>query len=175
MGEKLIVIGRVSRPHGLTGEVVIEYFNRDDLADFSRYHTIFIQGDAGTPQPYQLAQARPHKESILARLEGIRTKDEAAQLRGKRVLVDTVALPPLPEGEYYEYEILGMRVVTEQGTVVGEITDIFPTGSNDVYVVQEGEKEFLIPALKEVIISIDKKDRSMVIRPFEGLLSSNDL
>jgi 16S rRNA processing protein RimM len=175
VGEKLIVIGRVSRPHGLTGELVIEYFNRDDLAVFSRYHTIFIQGNEGTPRPYRLTQTRPHKESILARLEGIQTKEEAEQLRGRSVLVDAAALPPLPEDEYYGYEILGMRVVTEQGTVVGEITDIFPTGSNDVYVVQEGEKEFLIPALKDVIISIDKKDRTMVIRPTKGLLGTDDL
>jgi 16S rRNA processing protein RimM len=175
VGEKLIVIGRVSRPHGVKGEIVIEYFNRDDLTDFSRYHMIFIQGDEGTPQPYRLMHGRPHKGSILARLEGIQTKDEAEQLRGRSVLVDPAALPPLPEDEYYEYEIMGMRVVTEQGTVVGEVTDIFPTGSNDVYVVREGENEFLIPALKDVIISIDKKNRTMVIRPTQGLLGNDDL
>jgi 16S rRNA processing protein RimM len=175
VGEKLIVIGRVSRLHGVKGEVVIEYFNRDVLTDFFRYHTIFIQGDEGTPQPYRLTQGRPHKGSILARLEGIENKEEAEQLRGKSVFVDPAALPPLPEDEYYEYEIMGMRVVTEQGAVVGKVADIFPTGSNDVYVVREGEKEFLIPALKDVIISIDKKDRTMVIRPVEGLFSSDDL
>lgn len=175
MGEKLIVIGRVSRPHGVNGEVTIEYFNRDDLNCFSRYEVIFIEGDEGTPRPYRPTQIRPHKRFILARLEGIQTKDEAEQLRGKSVLVDSAALPPLPEDEYYWHEIMGMRVVTEQGGVVGEVTDIFPTGSNDVYVVREGKKEFLIPARKEVIISIDKKDRTMVIRPLEGLLGYDDL
>ncbi|OGP82472.1 MAG: 16S rRNA processing protein RimM [Deltaproteobacteria bacterium RBG_16_54_11] len=175
MGENRIVIGRVSRPHGLKGEIRIEYFNPEDPHLFSRYQMIFIQGDTGSPQPYRPIAVRPHKKFILALLEGIRTREEAEQLRGKAVLVDPAELPPLDEDEYYWHEILGMRVVTEAGGNVGEITEVLPTGSNDVYVVREGEKEFLIPAIKEVIISIDKKARTIVIRPLEGLLQEDDL
>ncbi len=93
-------------------------------------------------------------------------------MRGKMVLVDSAELPPLDADEYYWHEILGMRVVTEDGGNVGKIVEIFPTGSNDVYVVREGAKEALIPALKEVIVSIDKKARTMVIR---HLLEEDDL
>ncbi len=88
------------------------------------------------------------------------------------VLVDPADLPPLDADEYYWQDILGMRVVTEDGGNVGTITEIFPTGSNDVYVVQEGEREVLIPAIKEVVVSIDTKARTMVIRP---LLDEDDL
>jgi 16S rRNA processing protein RimM len=175
VGENRIVIGRVSGPHGMKGEIRIEYFNPEDPNFFSRYQMIFIQGNKGSPQPYRPIAVRPHKKFILALLEGVRTREEAEQLRGKAVLVDPADLPPLAEDEYYWHEILGMRVVTEEGGNVGKITEILPTGSNDVYVVREGEKESLIPAIKEVIISIDKKARTIVIRPFEGLLNEDDL
>ena len=175
MGENRIVIGRVSRPHGTQGEIRIEYFNPEDPNFFSRYQMIFIQGDTGSPQPYRPLAVRPHKKFILALLEGVRTRAEADQLRGKVVLVDAAELPPLDADEYYWHDILGMRVATEDGGNVGTITEILPTGSNDVYVVREGERESLIPAIKEVIISIDKKARTMVIRPFEGLLKEDDL
>jgi 16S rRNA processing protein RimM len=172
VGENRIVIGRVSRPHGIQGEIKIEYFNPEDPQFFSRYQMIFLQGDKGSPQPYRPLAVRPHKKFIVALLEGIRTRAEAEQLRGKSVLVDAAELPSLDTDEYYWHEILGMRVVTEEGGNVGTITEILPTGSNDVYVVHEGGREILIPALKEVIISIDKKGGTMVIRP---LLEEDDL
>ena len=172
MGERRIVIGRVSRPHGTKGEIRIEYFNPEDPQFFSRYQMIFLQGESGNPQPYRPLAVRLHKKFVVALLEGIRSRAEAEQLRGKSVLVDAAELPPLDTDEYYWHEILGMRVVTEEGGNVGLITEIVPTGSNDVYVVHEGERETLIPALKEVIVSIDKKARTMVIRP---LLEEDDL
>jgi 16S rRNA processing protein RimM len=172
VGERRIVIGRVSRPHGTKGEIRIEYFNPEDPQFFSRYQMIFLQGESGNPQPYRPLAVRLHKKFVVALLEGIRSRAEAEQLRGKSVLVDAAELPPLDTDEYYWHEILGMRVVTEEGGNVGLITEIVPTGSNDVYVVHEGERETLIPALKEVIVSIDKKARTMVIRP---LLEEDDL
>lgn len=172
MGESRIVIGRVSRPHGTQGEIRIEYFNPDDPQFFSRYQMLFLQGDKDSPQPYRPLAVRPHKKFILALLEGVRTRAEAEQLRGKAVLVDPTDLPSLDADEYYWRDILGMRVVTEDGGNVGEITGILPTGSNDVYVVREGEREVLIPAIKEVVVSIDTKARRMVIRP---LLDEDDL
>ena len=136
---------------------------------------IFLKGAEGTPQAYRPLTVRPHKNFILAQLEGIRTREEAEQLRGKQVLIDPAELPPLEEDEYYWHEIVGMRVVTEEGEEVGTVTEILSTGSNDVYVVQEGEKEFLIPAIVDVIIAIDREARTMVIRPLEGLLQEDDL
>lgn len=174
MGEDLIVIGRVSRPHGVKGEIRIEYFNPEDPLFFSRYQMIYLQKE-GRARPYRPIKIRPHKHFILAKLEGIRTMEEAEKLRGNLVLVDAAELPPLGKDEYYWHEILGMAVYTEKGAVVGEVAEIFRTGSNDVYVVRKGEKEFLIPAIKDVIIGIDKDARKMVIRLLEGLLEENDL
>ncbi len=175
MGENLIVIGRVSRPHGVNGEIRIEYFNPENLHLFSRYQTIFIQGDKGSPRRYRPIKVRPQKKFILVQLEGILTKEAAEELRGRQVLVNSSALPPLEEDEYYCHEITGMRVVTEQGDDVGLITEIVHTGSNDVYVVKKGKKESLIPAIEDVVIAIKRDARTMVIRPLKGLLEEDDL
>jgi 16S rRNA processing protein RimM len=175
VGENFIVIGRVSKPHGVKGEIRIEYFNPEDPNHFSRYQMIFLQGDEGNPQAYRLIAVRPHKQFILAQLKGIQTREEAEQLRGKVVLIDPAELPPLEEDEYYWHDILGMRVVTEKGEDVGKVTEIVPTGSNDVYVVRKGGKEFLIPATKDVIMSIETEAHTMVIRPLEGLWQEDDL
>jgi 16S rRNA processing protein RimM len=175
VGENLIVIGRVSRPHGVKGEIRIEYFNPEDPGLFSRYEMLYIQGDQESPQSYRPIKVRLHKQFILAQLEGIRNKEEAERLSGSLVLVDPARLPSLEEDEYYWHEILGMRVVTEQGSEVGEVIQILQTGSNDVYVVRKGNKEYLIPAIKEVIIAIERETRTMVIRPLEGLFEEDDL
>jgi len=175
VGGDLIVIGRVTRPHGVKGATRIEYFNEEDPQFFSRYKIIYLRGEEGDPQPYRPIKARPHKKFILAKLEGVRTREEAERLRGSWVLVDAADLPPLGKDEYYWYEILGMQVFTEKGRYLGELREIFPTGSNDVYVVRKGEKEFLIPAIKDVVVDIDKKARKMIIHPLEGLLEEDDL
>jgi len=91
------------------------------------------------------------------------------------VLIDPADLPPLEADEYYWQDILGMRVVSETGEDVGTIKEIVPTGSNDVYVVQKGAQEFLIPATKDVIMSIDIEAHTMVIHPLEGLVQKDDL
>ena len=174
MGEDFIAIGRISKPHGVKGEIRIEYFNPEEPHMFSHYQTIFLQGDEKSLHPYRLLTVRPHKKFILAQLEGIQSRAEAEQLRGKVVLIDPAELPPLKEDEYYWQDILGMRVVSEQGEDVGTIKEIVPTGSNDVYVVQRGTQEFLIPATQDAIMSIDIKGRTMVIRPLEGLLQQED-
>ena len=174
MGENFIVIGRVSKPHGVKGEIRIEYFNPENPHFFSNYQMIFLQGDEESLHPYRLLKVRPHKKFILAQLEGIQTRAEAEQMRGRVVLIDHSELPPLEEDEYYWQDILGMRVISEQGEDVGTIKEIVPTGSNDVYVVQKGAQEFLIPATQDVIMSIDIEGRTMVIRPLEGLLQQED-
>ncbi len=77
---------------------------------------------------------------------------------------------PLPEGSYYQFEIIGLNVYLENGARLGRIESIMETGSNDIYVVKEEGKEFLIPALASVVIEINLPERRMTIRPMQGLL-----
>jgi len=78
--------------------------------------------------------------------------------------------PPLPEDVYYYYQIIGLKVFTVDGVYIGGVSDIIETGSNDVYVVRDEEKEYLIPAIRDVIKDIDIGNRRIIISPEAGLL-----
>ena len=76
----------------------------------------------------------------------------------------------MPDGEYYWCDLLGLRVVTVEGVELGTVAEIIDTGSNDVYVVRSAEREYLIPALADVVVAIDLATRTMTVSPPEGLL-----
>ena len=80
------------------------------------------------------------------------------------------ALPPLDENEFYYYEIVGYQVQTTSGRVIGAIHDTLATGSNDVWIVKDGDREYLIPVISEVVRSVDRVSRTVLIEPMEGLL-----
>jgi len=76
----------------------------------------------------------------------------------------------LPNNSFYVFDLIGLRVKSSRGEVIGEITDVWFMPANDVYVVRQGEKEWLIPAVREVIKSVDVEAGEMIIEPMEGLL-----
>ncbi len=124
----------------------------------------------GHVQPYEIQEAKIHKKCISARLKGCEGIADAEKLIGASVSVKRENLPPPGEGEYYWFEIIGMDVFTDEGRSLGRVEAILPTGSNDVYLVQGSEREWLIPATEEVIVRVDRDKGQMVIHPIEGLL-----
>ncbi|MBI5379769.1 MAG: 16S rRNA processing protein RimM, partial [Nitrospirae bacterium] len=101
---------------------------------------------------------------------GCETSEAARSLVGGVIQIPDSEIPPLPEGQFYHFELLGLKVYTVEGAYLGEVTEIFPTGSNDVYVVRDGPRETLIPAIRNVIRVIDLRGKRMVIHPLPGLL-----
>jgi len=159
----------------MKGEIRIDYYN-PGLHFFAGYESVFLQSPGeDTLRHYTILAAKPHKGVIIARLEGLNTRDDAEELRGWSVLVEPRELPPTDEDEYYWHEIVGMEVVVEEGHHIGVVHSIFSTGSNDVFVVRGDGKEILIPAIAQVIVNVDRGERRIVIRPMEGLLDNHDL
>jgi 16S rRNA processing protein RimM len=117
-----------------------------------------------------LKAAQPHGRVWLAQFEEIQDREAARALSGSEILLPESMLPPLDEGEYYHYQLIGLSVEKLDGSFVGTITSIMETGSHDVYVIRDRDKEFLIPAVEEVIREIDLVGRRVVIDPPEGLL-----
>ena len=78
-------------------------------------------------------------------------------------------LPPLSEGEYYHFQLIGLSVETKEGEPLGTLSAIFETPGNDVYVVESGEKELLIPAVEDVICEVDLQSRKLIVDLPEGL------
>jgi 16S rRNA processing protein RimM len=103
----------------------------------------------------------------LLKLEGVDTRDAAEQLRGVDIVIDESELRDLGPDRYYVFEIVGLRVVTEDGREQGIITEVLQGGANDVYVTSTG---LCIPALKTVVVRVDLERQLMTIRPMPGML-----
>ncbi len=173
MERDLLPIGRVVKPHGVKGKIKVDYFG-EDLNHFPLYREVFIKDHVGRLQAYDILEAVPQPPRLILRLKGIERIEEVEPLVGREIFIEKRSLPDLKEGEHYWFEILGMVVETEKGKRIGRVREIFPTGANDVYVVEGKRREIFLPATEEVIQSIDiKKGRMKVIR-MEGLWEEED-
>ena len=106
----------------------------------------------------------------LVSFYGINDPETALKYRGAILSADKSLLPALQEEEYFYEQIIGLTVYTTDGNILGKITDIFETGSNDVYVVKGSDKEYLIPAIRDVIKEINLGEDRITIQTVEGLL-----
>lgn len=113
---------------------------------------------------------RLDRGALIILFEGISSRGEAALLRSAVIEIQENNLPALPENNFYHRQIIGLIVVNSEGKKIGQIAEIIETGSNDVYVVKGPGKEYLIPAIKDVITSIDLSSGTVTIAPMKGLL-----
>jgi len=173
MEDRLFPIGRVIKPHGVKGKIKIEYFG-EDPSRLSLYNEVFIENPERGLQSYKVLEVISKTPSLLLQLKGIERREEVESLKGKEIFIRREALPVLNEGEYYWIDLLGMRVETLEGRTIGELKAIFPTKANDVYVVKGRRKEIFLPAIEEVIQSIDLERKVMKVVRMEGLWEEED-
>ncbi|NLW68972.1 MAG: 16S rRNA processing protein RimM [Bacteriovoracaceae bacterium] len=158
MKHDLVEIARISSPKGLKGKMWITPYG-DSPERFSSY-THLIIGDEKKPR--KVLSCTPHKGRFVLELEGINDIDTVETLRGETLFITEDQLEPLDEEEYYWRDLIGLKVVDENGREIGEIVKIFSTGSNDVYVV-DPVKEYYIPATKDVIKEISPEKGTVLI------------
>jgi len=166
MSDLLLAVGRVLRPHGVRGELVLEVLTEfpERLAEND---TVYL-GEAGAPRT--LRRVRFSRGRLLIQLEDCLTLEAAEALRGQLVQIKESQAAPLPPGHYYQYQIIGLEAVTETGEVLGQVAEILETGANDVYVVKGAAGgEVLLPALRSVVLQIDLEARRMLVHLPEGL------
>lgn len=156
----LITIGKIVAPHGVRGDVRIVPLT--DFPDrFYDLQDVFVD-EVGQ---LKLESARQHKKFILLKFAEIDSINDVERLRGKLIKIKREDVVKLPEGQYYIFDIIGLNVFTEEGNLLGTITDVLQPGSNDVYVVkQQDQSELLIPAIKEVVKKIDIPGKKMVVK-----------
>lgn len=164
----LVAVGRVIRPHGLRGEVRIQP-DTDFPERFSALKQITLLKDDDSMQ-VSVVSIRPHGTALLAKFEGIDTIEAASRWRDAVVAVAREHAAPLGAGRHYVADVLGLRVETEAGRMLGTVAEVVRTGSNDVYVVRGAEGEVLVPAISTVVLDIDVARNRMVIRPMPGML-----
>jgi 16S rRNA processing protein RimM len=122
-------------------------------------------------QPMQITGRRTHQRGLLLSFNDYRTREEVAEIRSMLVHVPAADRPQLPEGEYYQHQLLGLQVLDEHDSTLGWITGILETGANDVYIVEDSEgKELLIPAIESVVLGIDLEKKQVRVHLLPGLV-----
>jgi 16S rRNA processing protein RimM len=167
--EEWIIVGTIFRKHGLRGEVKV-YPLTDSATRFLDLHEVMIEAPSGDRFEAKIDRVRFQQDRLIVHFEGRdRLEDVEPFLKGQILIHRSKALP-LPEGRYYHADIIGVSVVTDEGETLGTVQEILETGSNDVYVVREGNREVLIPAIREVIREVDLERGRLVVHVMEGLL-----
>jgi 16S rRNA processing protein RimM len=166
----LVRIGEITKAHGLRGEVRVIPLT-DDPRRFHRLaECVLWDASRNERETRRIATARRHGEAVVVRLEGCDDANAAAALAGRFLAVPKTEALPAPEGRFYPWQLEGCRVVTEDGREVGRVTGIEHGPAQDLWVVSDGAREHLIPAVPEIVAEVDLAGRRVVIRPPEGLL-----
>ena len=164
MAEPTVVVGRITRAHGIHGEVSVLVLSEvpERFADGA---TVWLEDGS----PLTIASTRPHGGRLLVRFEGVTDRGRADELRGTSLVVPESKLPPLPDGSWWPHELEGSEVVTEAGESLGTLVEVVSNPANDLWVARDDERETIIPAIRDVIVSVDPAARRVVVRAVPGL------
>jgi 16S rRNA processing protein RimM len=167
-----VPVGDITKTHGLKGEVKLRPLVTDPgLVQGARCARIV--GDDGSSVETVIEKVRGQGGRWIVKFKNFKTVEEAQTLAGRSLEIYREDFQPLPEGEYYWFQIEGIQVFDEEGRYYGTVNEIISTGSNDVYVVQDGDKELLLPMIDSVVKSIDLKENKLVFHIIEGLLEDH--
>ena len=159
VNNNLIAVARITTPHGVRGEVKLQPLT-DFPHRFAETESLLLAD--GTRMV--LESARLQRDTVLAKFKGMDTPEAWIPYRRQELFITEDALMPLPDGQYYIHQIIGLEVVDESGAVQGTVGDVLQTGSNDVYVVKTSDgKEILLPAIDTVVKRIDVPAGRMVV------------
>jgi len=145
-------MGRVSAPFGIKGWIKIQPYT--EAPDSLLAYEMWWLGDADLWVPCAVEQAKVQGLFVVARLADCETRDDAMRFRGQDVAVERGLFPHPVSGEYYQADLIGLKVVNEEAQVLGDVVNVIGTGANDVLVVQ-GERERLIPFIASAVKSVD--------------------
>jgi len=153
--------GRIVNTHGVRGEVRIEPW-ADDAAFLTRFKRFYMDG-----APIRVRSARVHKNMVIAALEGVEDVNAAMALKGRVIFIDRKDVK-LPKGKVFLQDILGAKVVTEQGEELGVLEDVMDAPAASVLVVK-GEREILIPDVPAFVLGKDADEGVVTVRLIEGM------
>ena len=166
-----LVVGRVVKAHGVTGEVVIDVRTDDPDTRFAPGTSLRGRAKGGAERRYVVESAREHSGRLLVRFDGVASRDGADSLRGTLFLVDSVDLPPIEEpDEFYDHQLEGLQVVTTTGTPVGSVAEVLHTAAGELLSVRTEGGEVLVPFVSAIVTAVSLTDQTIEIDPPEGLL-----
>lgn len=168
----LLSLGRVAGAHGVRGALKIRGVG-GGAAPAPGFFAALGEVEIGGRR-YTVQAASQHQRQTLLQLEGVADRDQAEALIGQEVKGESSRFPPLPEGEYYWFQVLGLPVLhAGDGRLLGHLAEILPTAGHDVYVVRQGKQEVMLPAVEEVITEINLEQGWIKVQPPPGLLEAD--
>ncbi len=167
--EELVPLGKVLKVHGIRGKVKVAPLG-ETLESLEQGRAIYFRDPVKGWRSLVVERVQRQPRFLIMSFKGIWKRDQAEFLRGKKIYLPASQLPKLEKGEYYHYQLVGLRVVDSDGRCLGKLVEIISTGSNDVYVVREKDREVLIPAIEDVIKEIDLQKKTMTVDLPEGLM-----
>jgi 16S rRNA processing protein RimM len=163
-GEEFVTIGRVLAPWGRLGMLKVEPAT-DFPERFAPNSRVYIDNRSLTIDGVNWLKGK-----AIIKLSGVDSPTAAEELRNKEIQIPLHLVKSLPQGQYYHFQLIGLQVWTTKGELLGNIDRILSTGANDVYIVTGKQKEFLIPAIDDVVKEVYLNEGRMIIEPIEGLL-----
>lgn len=165
-----IAVGRIVGPHGVRGEIKVEALT-DFPERFAPGAELWLEDE---DEPCRVLSSRPHRDFLLLLLDCIPTRGDAEAVQGRYLVVPRHLANLLPEGEYYSDEIKGLAVVSQTGDKLGVVVDVWWTGANEIYVVEGGYGEILLPAIAQVVQEVDLQNQKLVVKLIPGLVPELD-
>ncbi|MCL2602862.1 MAG: ribosome maturation factor RimM [Defluviitaleaceae bacterium] len=167
-------IGIIVKPQGVRGEMRV-LPTTDDPTRFELLKEVYVSPKSVNPpsvlaKKYTLSSVRYQKNMVMLTLAEVKDRNAAAALVGSVLLIPDEWALPLDEDEYFVRDLIGLTAQTEDGEVLGEITDVLRTGANDVYVITSVEGDsFMVPAIKDVVLRVDSTRSCITLRLLDGL------
>jgi 16S rRNA processing protein RimM len=163
--EPTVVVGEITKVHGLRGEVLVKVYS--EVPDrFATGATVFDD----TGRELTIRSTRDDRGRLLVSFEGVNDRSAAERLRGLTLVVPESWLPELPEGRWWPHELRGCEVVTESGRSLGPVVEVVENPANDLWVAVDAEgNETLVPALRDVVVSVDVPGNRILVRDVPGL------
>ncbi len=170
MKEKYIETGKIVGTHGVKGMTRVQLWadNTDFLKQFK-----YLYADKSGNNRLEILRVQPHGNIALIAFKGVESIEQAEKLRNTVIYLDRDDVK-LPEGRYFITDLIGCKVYdADTEAFLGEITDFSETGANDVWHITNNGKEYLVPAIDEVVISVDTDNEKAIIRPMKGIFDED--
>ena len=167
MGSGYLWVGAITRPHGLRGQVIVQA--EPDAGGILKPGGRVVVGGDQNQEEFEISGVQSRGRHFIVRFRGLADREGAEALVGRALYVPAESLGPLPAGEYYWHQMIGLRVVSEEGQALGRLEEVFSTPAHDIWVARASGKEYLIPAVDAVILSVDPREGEIMVRTLPGL------
>lgn len=166
-----VAVGEIVGVFGVQGALKVRPLT-DFPERFQRTETVYL---GEKRQPRQVISATTQGRNIVLRLVGIDTPEDGTRLRGVRIYIPDAELTPLSGGQYYVHDVIGLRVLRDDGAPLGTVADVISNGANDLYVVRDDQTgtETLLPAVKQFVKAVDVAGGKLIVTPIPGLFDDN--